>query len=89
MLRLWIAFFLGKYTVFSEAKDLRTQEMRIGANPPQYMNVAGEITKQTPITVCLAPEVLKLMVPQSFQDIDESTDESSTHIDSSVHEPLK
>jgi diacylglycerol kinase (ATP) len=71
MLNLWIAFFLGKYTAFSEAKYFRTREMRIETDPPQYINVDGEITTQTPVTVCIAPEALRIMVPQSFQDIDD------------------
>jgi len=71
LLKLWTAFFLGKYTAFSEAKYFLTQEMRIEANPPQYINVDGETTTQTPVTVSLAPEALKVMVPPSFQDLDD------------------
>ncbi len=71
MLKLWIAFFLGKYTAFSEAKYFVTREARIETDPRQYIIVDGETTTQTPVTVSLAPEALKVMVPQSFQDIDE------------------
>jgi diacylglycerol kinase (ATP) len=71
MLNLWIAFLLGKYTTFSEAKYFRTREIRIEADPPQHIDVDGEKTTQTPVTVSLAPEALKVMVPQSFQDVDE------------------
>jgi len=71
MLKLWIAFLLGKYTAFSEAKYFRTREIRIETDPPQYIDVDGEKTTQTPVTVSLAPEALKVIVPRSFQDVDE------------------
>ena len=71
MLKLWIAFLLGKYTAFAEAKYFTTQEIRIEAEPPQHVDVDGEKTTRTPVTVSLAPEALKVMVPQSFQDMDE------------------
>ena len=71
MLNLWIAFLRGKYTAFSEAKYFATQEIKIEADPPQYVDVDGEKTTQTPVTVSLAPEALKVLVPQAFQDMDE------------------
>jgi len=71
MLKLWIAFLLGKYNVFSEAKYFLTREIHIAADPPQHIDVDGEKTTQTPVTVSLAPEALKVIVPQSFQDVDE------------------
>jgi diacylglycerol kinase (ATP) len=70
-LKLWMAFLLGKYTAFSEAKYFRTREIRIEADPPQVIDVDGEKTTQTPVTVSLAPEALKVLVPPSFQDVDE------------------
>jgi len=71
MLKLWVAFLLGKYNSFSEAKYFRTREIRIEADPAQHIDVDGEKTTQTPVTVSLAPEALKVLVPQSFQDMDE------------------
>src|SRR5258706_1796701 len=71
MLKLWIAFLLGKYTAFTEAKYFRTREIRIETDPPQYVDADGETITQTPVTVSLAPEALKVMVPQSFQDMAE------------------
>ena len=72
MLKLWAAFFLGKYTDFAEAKYFQIQEARIEAVPSQSINVDGETTPaQTPVTVSLAPEALKVLVPGSFEDIDE------------------
>jgi len=71
MLNLWVAFLLGKYTAFSEAKYFRTREIRIESDPPQHIDVDGEKTRQTPVTVSLAPEALKILVPKSFEDIDE------------------
>jgi len=71
MLKLWIAFLLGKYTAFSEAKYFMTREIRIEADPPQHIDVDGEKTTQTPVSASLAPEALKVLVPQSFQDVDE------------------
>ena len=72
MLGLWTAFFLGKYTVFSEAKYFQTREARIEADPSQSINVDGEATPaKTPVTVSVAPEALKVMVPGLFDDVDE------------------
>ena len=71
MLGLWTAFFLGKYTAFAEAKYFQIQEARIEADPPQSINVDGETTPaQTPVSVSLAPEALRVMVPGSFEDRD-------------------
>jgi len=73
MLGLWTAFFLGKYTVFAEAKYFQIQEARIEADPSQSINVDGEATPaKTPVIVSLAPEALKVMVPRSFEDMDDS-----------------
>lgn len=71
MLELWIAFFLGKYTAFSEVKYFTTREVRIETDPFQYISVDGEITTQTPVNISLAPEALKVMVPQTFKDLDD------------------
>jgi YegS/Rv2252/BmrU family lipid kinase len=71
MLNLWIAFLMGKYTAFSEAKYFRTQEIRIETDPPQHIDVDGEKATKTPVTVSVAREALKVLVPRSFQDMDE------------------
>jgi len=71
MLNLWIAFLRGNYTAFSEAKYFATREIKIETDPPQYIDVDGEKATKTPVTVSLAPEALKVLVPSSFQDTDD------------------
>ena len=68
LLIMWVAFLFGKHAIFSEAKFFRTQEVTIETTPPHYLNVDGEITTQTPVTIALAPEALKVMAPSSFEE---------------------
>ncbi|MDA8227087.1 MAG: YegS/Rv2252/BmrU family lipid kinase [Desulfitobacterium hafniense] len=69
MLKLWIAFLLKNLTSFSQARFFKTKEILIEAIPSQYVKVDGEITTKTPISITLAPEALKVMVPNNFKDI--------------------
>ena len=71
MLELWPAFFLGKYHAFSGAKYFQTPAVRFETDPVQRVSVDGEVTTRTPVTVSLAPEALRVMVPQTFEDLDE------------------
>ena len=68
LLSMLIAFLAGKHTVFSEAEFFRTNEVVIETTPPQYMSVDGEITTQTPVTISVASEALKVMAPISFEE---------------------
>jgi diacylglycerol kinase (ATP) len=68
LLLMWAAFLFGKHSVFSEARFFRTAGVTIETTPLQYIDVDGETTTQTPITIALAPEALKVMAPRSFEE---------------------
>lgn len=69
MLKLWAAFLLQKPDAFSQARFFRTREILLEAMPPQYVEVDGEITTNTPISITLVPEALMLMAPADFKDM--------------------
>ncbi|OPX88143.1 MAG: putative lipid kinase BmrU [Pelotomaculum sp. PtaB.Bin013] len=67
-LKLWIAFLLGKATIFSQARFFNVKEVKLEASPPQCVEVDGEITTKTPVNITLVPEALKVMVPGNLVD---------------------
>jgi len=69
LLLLMGALVLGKHPIFSQATFLRTKEVKIETRPPQYIDKDGEITSQTPVTMALAPQSLKVMAPTSFEEV--------------------
>jgi diacylglycerol kinase (ATP) len=68
MMKLWIAFFLQKPAAFSQARFFKTREITLKTIPPQFVEVDGEITTQTPIRISLVPQALKVMAPRDFMD---------------------
>lgn len=66
---LWLKFFLGKAWQTKETRYLVTREAIIKTDPPQYLNVDGEVTSQTPSHFKVAAGALKVMAPQSFQEM--------------------
>jgi len=80
LIKLLAAFMLGKFRAVSAAQYFPTTTVVIEADPTQYLDVDGEKTAQTPITVSIAPEALKVMVPQAFHDEDQGDKQSSSMI---------
>ena len=70
MVGVWLGFFLGIRRAYSQTHYFTIQKMLIEIDPVQYVAIDGEGTTQTPVTVSLAPEALKVMVPQTFEDRD-------------------
>ena len=67
---VWLGFLLGIRRAYSQTHYFTTQKMVIKTDPVQYVEIDGEGTTRTPVTVSLAPEALKVMVPQTFEDRD-------------------
>lgn len=68
MVRTWLAFFFGYARTAKEARYFVTPEVTIETDPPQYLNVDGEVTSQTPSHFKVAPAALKVMAPVSFEE---------------------
>jgi diacylglycerol kinase (ATP) len=68
MVRMWLTFFLGNARQAKEARYFVTPEVTIETDPPQYMNVDGEVTTQTPVRFTVASEALKIMAPMKFEE---------------------
>lgn len=66
MLVLWVAFLLKKSNIFSQSRFFRTKKILLEAEPPQIVEVDGELTTQTPVCITLASEALKVMAPAEF-----------------------
>ncbi len=68
LLRAGLAFMLGKHADSPDALLFSTQELYIETDPPQHIDLDGEVTARTPVCVQVAPRALKVFVPQSFID---------------------
>jgi len=61
MLVLWAAFLLKKSNIFSRSRFFRTKKILLEAEPPQIVEVDGELTTYTPVCITLASEALKVV----------------------------
>lgn len=68
MARAWVSYFFGQPRKRAEARYFVTPSVTIETKPPQYLNVDGELTSQTPATFSAAGEALKIMAPTGFMD---------------------
>ncbi|KAB2345145.1 diacylglycerol/lipid kinase family protein [Actinomadura rudentiformis] len=59
----------GQWRSLDEDAFLTTDEVHIATEPPMAVDVDGEIRGQTPVTVKLLGNALRVIVPQSFIDI--------------------
>ncbi|MCF6159599.1 MAG: YegS/Rv2252/BmrU family lipid kinase [wastewater metagenome] len=68
LLKTWTAFFLGKHTLLSESNYFSTHEVFVKTNPPQYVDIDGEVTVQTPAHFSIARDALKVIVPSEYKE---------------------
>lgn len=68
MARAWVSYFFGQPRKRAEARYFVTPSVTIETTPPQYLDVDGEITSQTPATFSVAGEALKIMAPSKFEE---------------------
>jgi YegS/Rv2252/BmrU family lipid kinase len=61
-------FVLGKKRTLSDDTFLTTEHVTIETIPALEIEIDGELKAQTPTIASIAPEALKIMVPQSFDD---------------------
>lgn len=66
LLVLWAAFLFKKSNIFSQSRFFRTKKILLEAEPPQIVEVDGELTTKTPVCITLASEALKVMAPAEF-----------------------
>jgi diacylglycerol kinase family enzyme len=66
MLVLWAAFLLKKPNIFSQSRFFRTKKILLEAEPPQIVEVDGELTTHTLVSISLASGALKVMAPTEF-----------------------
>jgi diacylglycerol kinase (ATP) len=68
LLLFWITFILRRHRNLQRIKYFTAQEVTIETDPPRYIDIDGEAYSQTPATISLAPEALKIMVPLDFKE---------------------
>lgn len=68
LLDFWGRSLIGTPRQMKHVKDFTTQEITIQTTPPKTLDIDGEPGPQTPVTISLAPEALKIMAPQSFEE---------------------
>jgi diacylglycerol kinase family enzyme len=57
----------GKHVDLSEVFHVETTQGRLVTKPSKRVIVDGEIQFRTPVKFSIAPDVLKVMVPQDFK----------------------
>ncbi|MCB9134132.1 MAG: YegS/Rv2252/BmrU family lipid kinase [Anaerolineales bacterium] len=68
LLDFWGRSLIGTPRQMKHVRDFTTQEITIQTTPPKTLDIDGEPGPQTPVTISLAPEALKIMAPQSFEE---------------------
>lgn len=65
---LWIALLRGKHSEYYEIHCFSAEHLWVETDPPQYINIDGEATTQTPAHFSVAPQALKVLVPQMYRE---------------------
>lgn len=69
LLLFLFTFLLRKHRDMEGIKYFTTRELTIETDPPRYLDIDGETGSMlTPARITLAPEALKVLVPQAFQE---------------------
>lgn len=68
LIKAWALTALGAKPNPAVVEVWRATDVRIEATPAQYVSIDGEIVTRTPIRAAVAPDALKLMVPQEFKE---------------------
>lgn len=69
LMQAWLEFTCGKSSPFADSGWFSARQVEIETKSRQFLNVDGEITTQTPVSVLLAEEALNVIVPQGFRDV--------------------
>jgi YegS/Rv2252/BmrU family lipid kinase len=64
--REWLRIALRQGLDPRDLAIVRARDITLEATPRQYVSIDGEVVTQTPIRIRVAPEALRIMVPQSF-----------------------
>jgi len=68
-LKSWSNYFLGRNPFLKRTNLILAPEFHLEADPPQWIDVDGEIRGQTPATFKVAFDALKVLVPQDFVEL--------------------
>lgn len=71
MAKAWVEFFFGRPEKKIGTHYHVTSQVTIVADPPQYLNVDGEVTAMTPVTFTVARNALRVMTPRQASSTDE------------------
>ena len=62
----WFAFLAGNTDALRAGRRYAAAELLVTADPPQYLNIDGEVSRQTPAHFRVARKALQVMVPPGF-----------------------
>ncbi len=68
LLKAGFAFIIGQHHKSPDAYLFSTPEVEIITEPPQPIDLDGEVTARTPACISVAPHALKVLVPQEFPE---------------------
>ncbi|GAB4577807.1 MAG: YegS/Rv2252/BmrU family lipid kinase [Anaerolineales bacterium] len=68
LLSFWGRSLFGTHRPMQRIKMLNTEKVTVHTDPPKPLDIDGEEGTQTPVTITLAPNALKIIAPQTFKD---------------------
>jgi YegS/Rv2252/BmrU family lipid kinase len=69
LFKIWVAYQFGKHTALPESNYFTTNNLTVEIDPPQYVDVDGEVTTKTPVRFTVAEEALKVIAPLNFEEL--------------------
>ncbi|MHB9134512.1 MAG: diacylglycerol/lipid kinase family protein [Armatimonadota bacterium] len=66
LLQVWTTLLRGNRKVFAELRRLAAEEIHIDTDPPQPIDLDGEVKRDTPATFSVAPQAMNILVPEGF-----------------------
>ncbi len=68
IVRLWLGLMKGEPAAFGSVRVFKSRRVVCHTNPPQVVDIDGELTAGTPLSIGVAPQALLVMAPQDFVD---------------------
>lgn len=64
LLKAWLAFFTGRQQRSGNVTAFTARDLRLATQPPQNVDIDGEVALRTPVHFRVAPGALRVLVPR-------------------------
>lgn len=69
IVRLWLGLLKGDPAASCAVRVFKTKRVICYTDPPQQVDIDGELTASTPLSITVAPQALMVMAPKDFVDV--------------------